>query len=78
MVAFGKLCRRLMIFLALVLGAIAFYKPPTVTAYQDCCQSCEDRLSACLSHCTTAVCRSSCDFQLRFCIEGCPACLSAN
>lgn len=74
MFAYGKALIRLVVLFALVVAAIVLSKPATVAAYQDCCQTCEDRYNACLSGCTTSFCRLGCQKQFSFCIEICPAC----
>jgi hypothetical protein len=67
---------RMFILFALVFTAVLLAKPARVSAAsQDCCQTCNNRYAACLSGCTTQICRSGCQRQLSTCIEVCPACL---
>ena len=75
MPAYSKAIFRVVVFFALVLGAIVLYKPAAVSAFVDCCQTCEDRYQQCVSGCTTQACKSGCELQLERCIEICPACL---
>jgi hypothetical protein len=74
MVSYSKILLRVAVFFALVTAAIVLSKPATVSAFQDCCQDCANKLAACLNGCTTLECRAECEFVQRFCIEDCPAC----
>jgi hypothetical protein len=74
MLAYVKPLLRMVILFAFVLTAVLLVKPTPASAYQDCCQTCDNRYSACLSACTTNICRNSCRIQLGKCIEVCPAC----
>jgi hypothetical protein len=66
---------RMFILFALVFAAVVLAKPTRASAAsQDCCQTCDNRYTACLSACTTQFCRLSCSQQLGRCIEICPAC----
>jgi hypothetical protein len=73
-----KVFLRAAVFFGLIMGVILVSRPAAVSAFQDCCQTCEDRYEACLSACTTAFCKSGCEIELRSCIEICPACISEN
>ena len=67
---------RMFILFALVCAVIVLAKPTRASAAaQDCCQTCDNRYAACVSACTTQICRSGCQRQLNTCIEVCPACL---
>jgi hypothetical protein len=66
---------RMLILFVLVFAVVVLAKPTAASAYQDCCQTCDNRYAACISACTTAGCRLSCQRQLNSCIEVCPACL---
>jgi hypothetical protein len=67
---------RMFILFALAFAVVVLAKPTRASAAaQDCCQTCENRYTACLSGCTTQICRSGCQRQLNTCIEVCPACL---
>ena len=78
---YAKSSLRLFILFALVFTAFVVAKPnPAVAAFQDCCQTCADRLQTCENSCTgtpfqISACQHSCQLAEGRCIEGCPACL---
>jgi hypothetical protein len=74
MLSYGKILLRAAVFFALITAAIVLSKPATVSAFQDCCQICADKLEACLSGCTTDFCKAGCELEARTCGEICPAC----
>jgi hypothetical protein len=75
MFVYSKLVLRFVILCALVLGAIVMSRPAPVAAYQDCCQTCQNEYTSCLSDCGHDVsCRIGCARELKVCGEGCGGC----
>ena len=71
---------RMFTFFTLVFAAMVLAKPKPVLAFVDCCQTCQNRLQACLSSCTGTglqlqACQRGCEFAESKCIEVCPACI---
>ena len=74
MAAYSKAIFRIGVFFCLTTAAMVLSQPSTASAFQDCCQTCENEYEACLNGCTGLGCTAGCERQLRFCIEICPAC----
>jgi len=75
MLAYGKASIRVVILSVLVLTAILFTKPGTVSATLQCVicqQNCQTALQRCVSRCTTQACLDVCGQAeancLRFCV----------
>jgi len=80
MPGYMKSILRMCILFALVFTVVVLAKPKSALAFADCCQTCADRLQACLSNCSgtglqLSACQHSCEFAESRCIEVCPACL---
>lgn len=74
-----SLLRMFILFVLIFIAYIVAKPNPALAAFQDCCQTCADRLQACESSCTgtafqVSACQHSCQFAEGRCIEGCPAC----
>lgn len=71
---------RMSILFVLVTAVFVLAKPKPVSAFFDCCQTCQNRFQTCISSCTgtplqISACRAGCTRQESTCIEICPACL---